>query len=455
MKKMTIIGGGSVRAVFFANSLARRADELNITTLCLYDIDPEKLKIIGTLAKHAAAKVNPKVNVVLETDLEKAVTGTDYFVTTIRVGNDKSRVADEEISFENGVLGQETTGAGGFFMACRSIPVLAEYCEVIKTLAPSAWIFNFTNPSGLVTQALRSMGYDRVIGICDTPSSTKLRISQAMGYENNKLYMEFFGLNHLSWAAKAEYEGQDVMQTILNAPDITEKVGELAMFDPALIRLIGHIPNEYLYYYYYRDQVVENVRKSGGSRGRSVAETNIEMMRELRAMDVEANPEEGLRTYLRHMYEREANYMKLETSKQVMHVPAELVMPEGDGYAGIAIDFAHAVESGKEQFVVLSVPNEGNIDGLADDDVVEITCRVDKNGAHPVKIGTVDEGIFALIKAVKAFERLSVEAIRTRSLTSAVRALIAHPLIGSYPVAKKLIEDYRKQQPEFMSDWAE
>ena len=186
MKKLTIIGGGSVRAPFFANSLAKRAHTLHISTLCLYDIDSEKLRVIGSIAKHAVAKIAPDLQVILETDLTKAITGTDYFVTTIRVGGDHSRVVDEQIAIKNGVLGQETTGAGGFFMAARSIPVLADYCRRIKELAPNAWIFNFTNPSGLVTQAMHSLGYDHVIGICDTPSSTKLRIAEAMGYENDR-----------------------------------------------------------------------------------------------------------------------------------------------------------------------------------------------------------------------------------------------------------------------------
>ena len=216
MKKLTIIGGGSVRAPFFANSLAKRAHTLHISTLCLYDIDSEKLRVIGSIAKHAVAKIAPDLQVILETDLTKAITGTDYFVTTIRVGGDHSRVVDEQIAIKNGVLGQETTGAGGFFMAARSIPVLADYCRRIKELAPNAWIFNFTNPSGLVTQAMHSLGYDHVIGICDTPSSTKLRIAEAMGYENDRFTMEFFGLNHLSWARKALYEGKDVMPAILS-----------------------------------------------------------------------------------------------------------------------------------------------------------------------------------------------------------------------------------------------
>lgn len=453
MKKLTIIGGGSVRIPFFANSLAKRAKALHITTLCLYDIDPEKLRIIGSIARHVSAKIDPELNVVLETDLDKAILGTDYFVTTIRVGGDHSRVVDEQIAQKNGVLGQETTGAGGFFMAARSIPVLADYCRRIKELAPEAWIFNFTNPSGLVTQAMRTLGYDRVIGICDTPSSTKMRIAQAMGYDNDRFVMEFFGLNHLSWAREARYEGREVMGDILSDRELPKKVGELAMFDADLLRLIKHIPNEYLYYYYYRDKAAGNIQKAGTTRGISVEENNIQMMAELRALDLEQCAEEAQKVYLRHMYAREASYMQIETTKKVMYTPEVLEMPEGEGYAGIAMDFISAVESGKSRQVVLSVPNNGSISGLADDDVVEITCTVDENGATPVQIGKVEPEVYALITAVKAYERLSVQAILNGSIDAAVQALMAHPLIGSYNVAKSLVCDFCQMQGQYVAHW--
>lgn len=452
-KKWTIIGGGSVRAPFFANSLAKRAKALHVSTLCLYDTDPEKLRIIGSIARHAAHNIDPELNVVLETDLTRAITGTDYFVTTIRVGGDHSRVVDEQIAQKNGVLGQETTGAGGFFMAARSIPVLAEYCEKIRELAPNAWIFNFTNPSGLVAQAMRTLGYDRVIGICDTPSSTKLRIAEAMGYDNDHFTLDFFGLNHLSWARDAEYEGRHVMKDILSDEELPKKVGELAMFEPDLIRLIGHIPNEYLYYYYYRDKTVGNIQKAGTTRGLSVEENNIRMLAELKELDLEQEAGKAQEIYLRHMYSREASYMQIETSKKVVHTPEALVMPEGEGYAGIAMEFASAIESGKSRSVVLSVPNNGSIEGLADSDVVEITCTVDQDGAHPVPIGETAPEIYSLIVSVKAYERLSVEAILNGSKDAAVKALIAHPLIGSYSVAKSLVEDFCQMQGQYVQHW--
>lgn len=455
MKKWTIIGGGSVRAVFFAHSLARRAKELHVGTLCLYDTDVEKLHLIGTIASYAAAQTAPDMRVVLETDEEAAICGTDYFVTTIRVGGDHTRVEDEDIARKYGILGQETTGAGGFFMAARSLPVLADYCEKIQRKAPQAWIFNFTNPSGLMTQALRDMGYDRVIGICDTPSSTKLRIAEAMGYDNSQFYLEFFGLNHLSWARRAIYQERDVLDDILQNKELTKKVGELGMFDPEFLELLGHIPNEYLYYYYYRDEAVSHIAQSNCTRGHLVESNNLQLMEELRQIDPKQNPEAALKQYLFRMYRREAAYMTVETGgKQVMHVPDTLEMPSGEGYAGIAMDFAAAIESGQPGYVILSVPNQGSISGLADTDVVEITCQVNQDGPHPVHIGKIADEPLALMIAVKTYENLTVEAIRTRSKRVAVRALLAHPLIGSYSIAKGLVADFTRQG-SFIGTWHE
>lgn len=452
-KKWTIIGGGSVRAVFFAHSLARKAQALHVGTLCLTDIDPDRLHLIGTLAAHVVNRTAPQVNVVLETDPKAAITGSDYIVTTIRVGGDRTRVDDEALARKYGVLGQETTGVGGFFMAARSLPVLADYCKLIQELAPQAWVFNFTNPSGLVTQGLRDLGFDRVVGICDTPNSTKQRIAQAMGYDNEEFYMEFYGLNHLSWAHKAVYDQQEVLSQILENQTLTEAVGELGMFDPEFLRILGQIPNEYLYYYYYRDQALAHTSASSTPRGIMVEENSRNLIRELTELDPEKDPEACLRAYLSRMYRREAAYMSVETGgKQVLHVPDTLEMPAGDGYAGIAMDFAMAVETGTPRYVVLSVPNQGSIRGLRDSDVVEITCLVDRAGAHPVHIGEVDDSVFPLLLSVKNFERLAVEAILNRSRKKAVEALLAHPLIGSYPLARSIVDKFMESNP-FIGTW--
>ena len=185
--KIAVIGGAGVRTVIFINGLLKRYKKLHIDEVVLYDIQEEKQRIIEKLCKHVVERNHEELKVWAVSDPVEAITGADYIVTTLRVGGDHSRVVDETIALDLGVIGQETTGVGGFSMAVRTIPVLIEYCELIKKYAPDAWIFNFTNPSGLVTQALRSAGYDKIIGICDAPSSTKFRMARDLGVEEDDL----------------------------------------------------------------------------------------------------------------------------------------------------------------------------------------------------------------------------------------------------------------------------
>ncbi len=168
------------------------------------------------MCRHVVVRRGQGLKVSTSFDAVEAIKGADYIVTTIRAGGDHSRVVDEEIALNAGVIGQETTGAGGFSMAVRTIPVLMEYCELIKTHAPHAWIFNFTNPSGLVTQALKNAGYERIIGICDAPSSTKFRMAKQLGVTQDQLSVEFFGLNHLSWIQSVKVEGREILQELLS-----------------------------------------------------------------------------------------------------------------------------------------------------------------------------------------------------------------------------------------------
>lgn len=207
--KIAVIGGAGVRTVIFINGLLKRYKKLHIDEVVLYDIQEEKQRIIEKLCKHVVERNHEELKVWAVSDPVEAITGADYIVTTLRVGGDHSRVVDETIALDLGVIGQETTGVGGFSMAVRTIPVLMEYCELIKKYAPDAWIFNFTNPSGLVTQALRSAGYDKIIGICDAPSSTKFRMAHNLGVEEDDLYVEFFGLNHLSWIRSVKKKGEE------------------------------------------------------------------------------------------------------------------------------------------------------------------------------------------------------------------------------------------------------
>ncbi|WP_199617288.1 family 4 glycosyl hydrolase [Paenibacillus alkalitolerans] len=453
--KLTLIGGGGVRAVLFTKSLTLKAEQANITKLVLHDTDEEQLALIGRLCAVVIGRSGVPLQLETTTDSLEAIKGADYIVTTVRVGKEPSRYTDEQIALNCGVIGQETTGPAGFSMAVRTIPVLLEYCEMAKRYAPDAWIFNFSNPSGLVTQALRAAGYDRVIGICDTPSHTGLRIAETLGAHPKELYVEWFGLNHLSWMRKAVYKGEDLLERLKNDPALTNRIDEFKMFDPDLLKSLPYLPNEYLYYYYHREKAINNIVKSGMTRGQMIVQNNRDMLAALREIDIERDPDRAIQTYLYYTHKREASYMAIETNAQAKTLPSsgQLGLPDSLGYAGVMLDFVESLQTGERNRIVLSVPNDGSIDGFRDDDVVEVSCTVTKDGVKPVIIGAVQEEMYLLMRNVKLFERLTVQAVRERSVELAVQALTVHPLVGSYSLAKRLFHDYADVYRDILGDW--
>ncbi|QHQ63499.1 glycoside hydrolase [Anaerocolumna sedimenticola] len=442
--KITVIGGAGVRTVIFINGLLNRYKALNIDKVVLYDINQEKLQIIGKLCTHVINRNHKDLKLETADNPIDAIKDADYVVTTLRVGGDHSRVVDETIALKTGVIGQETTGVGGFSMAVRTIPVLIEYCELIKQYAPNAWIFNFTNPSGLVTQALRNAGYDRIIGICDAPSSTKFRMAKHLNVDEKDLYVEFFGLNHLSWIRSVKKYETEILPDLLKDDEFLKGIQEFSMFDPELLRSIGFLPNEYLYYYYHREKALENILKSGATRGKTIEEVNIRMMDELKSMDMDTDPEGALQIFLYYMAVRENSYMSIETGSDKKEVieKGNLEVPDGMGYAGVMLDCIEGLQSEEGNYLVLSVQNNGCITGLEDEDVIEVTCKVSKAGIKPVPIGEVPESNYLLIRFIKLYEKLTVQAIKTKSKEKAIQALTLHPLINSYSLAKELVGKY-------------
>ncbi len=444
--KIAVIGGAGVRTVIFINGLLARYKKLHIDKVVLYDINQEKQKIICKLCNHVIHRRNEELKLEVVDNAIDAITGADYIVTTLRVGGDHSRVIDEQIALEEGVIGQETTGVGGFSMAVRTIPVLLEYCELIKQYAPNAWIFNFTNPSGLVTQALRNAGFDRIIGICDAPSSTKFRIAKQLKVEEKDLYVEFFGLNHLSWIRSVKKHRNEILSDLLQDDEFLKSIQEFSMFDPELLRSLGFLPNEYLYYYYHREKALTNIIKSGATRGKTIEKVNDQMMKELQEIDIDADPEAALQIFLYYMAIRESSYMSIETGSDRKEeiINGTLEVPDGMGYAGVMLDCIEGLQSEVGYHLVLSVENNGCIQGLEDKDIIEVTCKVSKEGIHPVPIGEVPESCYLLMRMIKMYEKLTIKAIETNSKVTAIQALTLHPLINSYSLAKLLVENFDK-----------
>ena len=456
--KLTVLGGGGVRSPFLAGAIVHKANDLDISEIVFMDNDKKKLLIYGGLAREIALRINDKIKFTLTVDPVEALKDADFVITTLRVGQDYGRVLDEKIALKYGTLGQETTGAGGFAMAMRSIPVLKSYCNIaLKYAKPGVLIFNFTNPSGLVTQALRDEGFTNVYGICDNPSEFKKEIADMINAEHAELSMECFGLNHLSWFRSIKHNGVEIIHELIDSKDLYEKT-EMKYFGKELVKSLGMLPNGYLYYYYFKEEAVNNINKTGKTRGESILDINSDMTNKLSVLSVEKDFKEVMEVYLKSYNARENSYMAIESGtareKPRKELKDMLLKDRFDGgYAGGALDFIESYHSGKESEIVLSFPNSGSIDGLAYDDIVEITCNVRNGAVEPIKIGEVPKAQYNLIKQVKSYERLSVEAINKKSMDLAMEALMMHPLVNNNNFTYEIVKEYIEAHRAFIGNW--
>ncbi len=456
--KLVLIGGGGVRSPLFVMTLLRWQKHLGVHELVLLDIDERKLSLFGGLCRELVHRAGDPFTTSTTLNARTALTGADHVVTTIRPGFEQGRATDERICLRHGVLGQETTGAGGFSMAMRSIPAILEYASLMKEVCPNAWMFNFTNPSGLVTQALRDAGYEQVIGICDGANAGQMAIAAWAGVEPSRIRAEVFGLNHLSWCRSASLEGEDLLPGALLDPQFLQNWQ--TPFNPDLVRQAGMHLNEYLYYYHYAEQALASIQAEPMTRGEEIVELNRLLVSQLEGIGVEREPERALRAFFGYEQRRGATYMHYAHGNQPAlktgladDYDAEIPAQAGEGYAGVACSIIKALGSGEPTYTALNVPNRGAISGMVDDDVVEVSCRVDEKGVHPLSIGEVPAPQFALMRAVKAYERLAVEAIRERSEALAIQALMAHPLVLSYSRAKPLVEEFLAAHKSLVGEW--
>lgn len=452
--KLAVIGGGGVRSLFLAKSLAQKSEELGITVLAFMDNDETKLNIYGKMAKHTALKINPSLEFNLTTDAKEAVEGASYVITTIREGGDEMRVRDERIALSLGVLGQETTGAAGLSFAIRSVNVLASYCELIKEYAlPGCKVFNFTNPAGVVSQALRDMGYDFTYGICDAPSGMLHSFAKLYNAKANRIKGEVYGLNHLSYFSSITLDGKEIMPELIENDEAYEKT-DMRYFEKDLLRERGGVLNEYLYYFYYREKALANILKAEKTRGEQICKINKSMTEELKGIDIDNDFDTALKIFEKWYGIRENNYMASETGvKRTVPWSFDINKKDDGGYAGVALKFIEIAKSENTDSMILCVPNNGAIPSLKDTDVVEITCDITKDGAVPHKFEEVDEENLELIRRVKIYERLASKAIREKSVTAAVEALTLHPLVNSYSLAKELIKQYLELNKDYTKDW--
>jgi 6-phospho-beta-glucosidase len=446
--KIAIIGAAGVRTPLLVESIIHRQNKLGLDELALMDIDGDRLEMVGWLTSQIEKSGDVKFKIMRTTSSEEALVRANFVITTFRVGGIASRVIDERVPLNFSLLGQETTGAGGFAMGIRSIPVLLDYVKQMQKLCPDAWLINFANPSGMLTEALhRAGGWDRSVGICDAPVEMQRAAAVLLDASHEDIELDYFGLNHLGWVRAVNYGGVDCLPQIIG---MIKKTGKLPgfRFDPEFISALGMIPNEYNYYYYYRRQAVRSILDAGQTRGEQILEMNTSLFTRLDELNEQGDTEEMLVEYRRYLSERSSSYMKDGDGIQEDNIPASLKRKlqeghSGEGYAGVALDLIEGllgIEPSKK--MIVNVPNNGAIPGMEELDVVEAPVTVSKGSIQIVQTSEVPSHALGLMKKVKAYERLVVEAAVEKSYSKALLALTLHPLVSDYHLAHRILNDY-------------
>ncbi|MBA5764569.1 6-phospho-beta-glucosidase [Vibrio sp. 404] len=426
--KLAIIGGGSSYTPELIEGVIKRREFLPVREIHLVDIDAgkDKLEIIRALATRMVKKVGAEIDIVASTDRREAIKGADFVMTQFRVGGLKARASDERIPLKYDVIGQETTGPGGFAKALRTIPVILDICRDIEELAPNAWMLNFTNPAGLVSEAVNKHTKVKSIGLCNVPVSMRMMVAEMMNCKQEELQLEFAGLNHLVWVHKAWLNGEDITATVI------EKVGDGANFsmknifeepwDPSFLKALGAIPCPYHRYFYQTDAMLQEEKESAAEKGTRAEQVML----------------------------TEESLFKLYQDENLDVKPKELEERGGAYYSDASLNLVDAIYNNRNGIHVVNVPNNGAINTLPDDAVIECSAVVGNWGAKPVSVGQLSANVLGLLHQVKAYEQLAIEAAVFGDYDKALMALANNPLVPDIKRAKAILNDILRENAEYL-----
>ncbi|CAM5626411.1 putative 6-phospho-beta-glucosidase [Streptomyces afghaniensis 772] [Streptomyces afghaniensis] len=438
--KLTILGGGGFRVPLVYGALLQDHAEGRVTHVVLHDLDPARLSAVTRVLAEQAAGVPDAPEVSATTDLDEALRGADFVFSAIRVGGLEGRANDERVALAEGVLGQETVGAGGIAYGLRTVPVAVDIARRVARLAPDAWVINFTNPAGLVTEAMSRHLGDRVIGICDSPVGLGRRIARVLGANPKEAWIDYVGLNHLGWVRGLRVAGRDELPRLLADPDLLGSFEEGKLFGVDWLRSLGAIPNEYLHYYYFNREAVRAYQQAEKTRGAFLHDQQARFYAEMGNPDAPA-----WKVWNQTRAEREATYMaeNRETAGAGERDEDDL----SGGYEKVALALMRAIARDERTTLILNVRNQRTLSVLDTDAVIEVPCLVNANGAHPVTVDPLPDHATGLVCAVKAVEREVLAAADSGSRATAVKAFALHPLVDSVNVARRLVEGYTEVHP--------
>lgn len=418
--KVAVIGGGSSYTPELIDGFIKRNNELPVKEIHLVDIEEgkSKLDIVGNLAKRMVKKAGVDIDIILTLDRESAIKDANFVTTQFRVGGLEARAKDERIPLQYNVIGQETTGPGGFAKAMRTIPVILDICKDIEELAPNAWLINFTNPAGLITEAVHRYTNVKTIGLCNVPIGMVNMVSKMLEVDSERIKIDFAGLNHLVWGKRVYLDGEDitdeVIEKLCDGGSLTMKNIPDLKWDKDFVKSLGMIPCPYHRYYYMTDDLIEEEKESVETGKGTRAEQVLKIEKEL--FEVYKDP-------------------------NLNQKPEQLEKRGGAYYSDAAVSLISAIYNDKKEVHTVNVKNNGAISNLPDDVVVEVNAIVDKTGAHSITVGQLPPEVSGLVQAAKAYELLAVEAGATGDYGTALKALVANPLVPSVKIAKKLLDD--------------
>jgi len=411
---LTVIGGGSTYTPELIEGVIKNRESFPVRELRLMDIDEVKLGIVGGLVKRMIENFDLSIDLKLTTDRKEAIEGSNFIITQIRVGGIRARIKDERIPLEFGLIGQETTGAGGFANALRTIPVMLDIARDIERLTDDAWLINFTNPSGIVTEALLRYSRVKAIGLCNVPINFFYRFAGILDADIKDIFLDYVGLNHLSWIRKVYLRGKDVTDKVI---EVTKE--GLPEKERRVLELINMIPNGYLHYYYFKDEVLEAQKSSDKTRGEIVLEVEEKLLEKYK-----------------------------DTS--LKEKPPELSQRGGAHYSDAAVELMKSIYLDKKDIQIVNVLNTGSIRDLPDNAVVEVPCIIGANGAKPISMGRLEPYIRGLVQTVKYYEQLTVESAIEGNIEKAKQALLVHPLVGAKAIADGLLERILEENKELL-----
>ena len=424
MKEITVavIGSGSTYCPELVDGFLKAKDSLKLKKISFMDIDERKRTIVGDLCVRMLKNAGCDCEVVFTDDLDTSLRGADFVITQIRVGKLPCRHIDESIPKKYDLIGQETTGIGGFFKAQRTIPVIKHICDRIEAICPDAWLINFTNPSGIITEFVLNNTNVKNIGLCNVPIDMIDDVKEITGEDSKITYV---GLNHLSWITSIKKDGKELLPGLIESgfsPKVMANIKDDG-FSMDCLKTIQAIPSSYLQYYYCREAKLQHQRESDKTRAQVCMEI-------------------------------EEQLLEIYQNKEIVTKPALLDKRGGHKYSLAAVSLVDSIANDKRDVHVVNIKNNGTLPFMADDDVVEIAAVIGSDGATPVPVTEpINDHIIGLMRVVKTYEKYAVEAAITGSDEAALKGLLVHPLVGDWEKAQKCFEEMKEAHKEYLPQY--